>query len=146
MRMRRDFRYGIIFGIVSVLILAAICLIPLENLISVRPNYKSYTIDWCYLYLHRLALFSLILLLLTAVTAYLVGTTDFLKGTMTVQALFFVISHYLYLYKLSQVSEFTLRPFVYYVNNIAHLDLGQIVLIVIVLYMLIVRLRRLHAR
>ncbi len=134
MKLRRELKYGIAFGIASIVVLAAICVLPLENLVCVRPNYRSYIIDWTYLYLHRLALFSFLLLLLTVLVAYILGMTDFLKGTMIVQALFFVVAHYLYLYKLDQVSRFSFSVFVYYVNGVPHLDLGQLVLTLLIIY------------
>jgi len=142
MKIKRQLVYGTLFGIVSICVLAAICLLPLENLVHVRPSLKTYTIDWEYLYLHRLALFSLMLLLLTAITAYLTGLTDFLKGVMIVQAVFFIIAHYLYLYKLDQVSNLSLTMFLYYVNGVPHIDLGQITIMILVAYFIAKRARR----
>ena len=45
MKLRRELKYGIAFGIASIVVLAAICVLPLENLVCVRPNYRSYIID-----------------------------------------------------------------------------------------------------
>ena len=125
---------GLVFGIVSVIVLLIIATVPIENLVHVRPPLRSYTISPLYLYSWRLAALSFITLLLTLAVAYVTGGGKFYTGVLIVQSIFFVIAHYAYLYIVSMYSKFSIGPLLYYVNGVPHVDLGQITLIVLLVY------------
>ncbi len=133
----RSYRIGLIYGVVSCIIVLLLSLVPIENLILPRPpQYISYT-PFSYLYTWRASTIMIILIILTLVLMYVHGSREFYVGILDVQVPAFIVIHYVYLYVMCSVyyyreGSITLLPLVYVYGNMVHIDLGQITAIYVI--------------
>ncbi len=133
----QTYRMGLIYGIISCIVLSILSLIPVENLITMRPpSYISYTPP-SYLYLWRLSTLTLITIILTLILLYVHGSRKFYIGILDVQIPFYIVVHYVYLYIMTtsfygREGILTILPFIYIYGKLIHVDFGQIALIYLV--------------
>ena len=133
----QTYRMGLIYGIISCIVLSILSLIPIENLITTRPpSYISYTPP-SYLYLWRLSTLTLITIILTLTLLYVHGSRKFYIGILDVQIPFYIVVHYVYLYIMTTLfygreGILTILPFIYIYGKLIHVDFGQIASIYLV--------------
>ena len=58
------------------------------------------------------------------------------------QMSFFILAHWLYIAKLCTVACVEVMPFVYIVNGVPHLDLGQALLLILIGYLAYSRFKK----